>query len=143
MSDNMLHVHNLHAYYGKSHVLHGVNFDVRPGEIVGLSGLLGSGRTEFAKALFGLESGCTGTVKVDGKPVGSGKPGGPARVGAFRESRVVSPRCRRASASSWDLRAPARWPSRPIARERAPGAPASLPACARILCYAPGGGDRG
>ncbi|NBX96769.1 MAG: ABC transporter ATP-binding protein, partial [Betaproteobacteria bacterium] len=34
----MLHVSNLHAFYGKSHVLHGVNFSVQPGEIVGLLG---------------------------------------------------------------------------------------------------------
>lgn len=41
----MLKVNDLHAFYGKSHVLHGVHFDVRPGEIVSLLGRNGSGRS--------------------------------------------------------------------------------------------------
>ncbi|GAB2737243.1 ABC transporter ATP-binding protein [Melaminivora jejuensis] len=50
----MLKIENLHAYYGKSHVLHGVNFEVRPGEIVALLGRNGSGRSTAAKAIMGL-----------------------------------------------------------------------------------------
>ncbi|MDE2414774.1 MAG: ABC transporter ATP-binding protein [Comamonadaceae bacterium] len=50
----MLSVENLHAYYGKSHVLHGVSFEVRPGEIVALLGRNGSGRSTAAKAIMGL-----------------------------------------------------------------------------------------
>ena len=50
----MLKIDNLHAYYGKSHVLHGVSFDVRPGEIVALLGRNGSGRSTTAKAILGL-----------------------------------------------------------------------------------------
>jgi branched-chain amino acid transport system ATP-binding protein len=50
----MLNIRNLHAYYGKSHVLHGVEFDVRPGEIVALLGRNGSGRSTTAKAIMGL-----------------------------------------------------------------------------------------
>jgi len=57
----MLHIQNLHAYYGKSHVLHGVNFDVRQGEIVALLGRNGSGRSTTVKAIMGLVD-CTGTV---------------------------------------------------------------------------------
>ena len=50
----MLKVDNLHAYYGKSHVLHGVNFEVGEGEIVALLGRNGSGRSTTAKAIMGL-----------------------------------------------------------------------------------------
>ena len=50
----MLKIDNLHAYYGKSHVLHGVAFDVQPGEIVALLGRNGSGRSTTAKAIMGL-----------------------------------------------------------------------------------------
>lgn len=50
----MLNIENLHAYYGKSHVLHGVTFDVKPGEIVALLGRNGSGRSTTAKAIMGL-----------------------------------------------------------------------------------------
>jgi simple sugar transport system ATP-binding protein len=46
-----------------------VSFSVREGEILGVTGLLGSGRTEIAEALFGVRPAVSGTVKVDGKPV--------------------------------------------------------------------------
>ncbi|WP_196863937.1 MULTISPECIES: ABC transporter ATP-binding protein [unclassified Polaromonas] len=57
----MLKLTDLHAYYGKSHVLHGVSFDVRPGEIVALLGRNGSGRSTTAKAIMGLVD-CKGSV---------------------------------------------------------------------------------
>ena len=64
----MLRVDNLHAYYGKSHVLHGVNFDVRAGEIVALLGRNGSGRSTTAKAIMGLVE-CQGTIDWNGKAI--------------------------------------------------------------------------
>jgi branched-chain amino acid transport system ATP-binding protein len=50
----MLKLQDIHAYYGKSHVLHGVSFEVNPGEIVALLGRNGSGRSTTAKAIMGL-----------------------------------------------------------------------------------------
>jgi branched-chain amino acid transport system ATP-binding protein len=50
----MLKLQDIHAYYGKSHVLHGVSFAVGPGEIVALLGRNGSGRSTTAKAIMGL-----------------------------------------------------------------------------------------
>jgi branched-chain amino acid transport system ATP-binding protein len=62
----MLKVDNLHAFYGKSHVLHGVHFDVREGEIVALLGRNGSGRSTTAKAIMGMVD-CTGTIDWKGQ----------------------------------------------------------------------------
>ena len=58
---SLLQIDNLHAYYGKSHVLHGVGFHVDAGEIVALLGRNGSGRSTTAKAIMGLVD-CTGSM---------------------------------------------------------------------------------
>ncbi|MCT4783957.1 MULTISPECIES: sugar ABC transporter ATP-binding protein [Exiguobacterium] len=53
---------------------HNVSFDVRAGEIVGFSGLMGAGRTEVMRALFGADRAKAGTVKLNGKPIRIKKP---------------------------------------------------------------------
>jgi branched-chain amino acid transport system ATP-binding protein len=64
----MLKLDDLHAYYGKSHVLHGVQFEVRPGEIVALLGRNGAGRSTTVKAIMGLVHG-TGSVQWKGRQI--------------------------------------------------------------------------
>ena len=64
----MLKIDNLHAFYGKSHVLHGVNFEVGQGEIVALLGRNGSGRSTTAKAIMGLVE-CEGRIDWKGQPI--------------------------------------------------------------------------
>jgi branched-chain amino acid transport system ATP-binding protein len=61
----MLKLDDVHAYYGKSHILHGVHFEVKPGEIVALLGRNGSGRSTTVKAIMGLVEG-TGSVTWNG-----------------------------------------------------------------------------
>ena len=53
----MLKVHNLHAFYGKSHILHGVDLEVQPGEIVALLCRNGSGRSTLVKTIMGMVEG--------------------------------------------------------------------------------------
>jgi branched-chain amino acid transport system ATP-binding protein len=62
----MLKVSNLNAFYGKSHVLHGVDMHVNAGEIVALLGRNGSGRSTTAKSIMGLVD-CKGSVLWQGK----------------------------------------------------------------------------
>jgi ABC-type sugar transport system ATPase subunit len=50
-----------------NHIIHGINFELRQGEVLGLAGLQGSGRTELAQALFGVMPFKTGTVELHGK----------------------------------------------------------------------------
>jgi len=53
-SREVLRIQDLHAYYGESHILHGVNLSVREGEVVTLLGRNGAGRTTTIKSLLGL-----------------------------------------------------------------------------------------
>jgi len=62
----LLHVHNMHAWYGESHILHGIDFEVREGELVTLLGRNGAGRTTTLKAILGLTCKRTGTIEVAG-----------------------------------------------------------------------------
>ncbi len=66
----MLKLTELHAFYGKSHVLHGVNFEVKPGEIVALLGRNGSGRSTTVKTIMGLVEGQGTITWRDGQILG-------------------------------------------------------------------------
>ena len=88
----MLKVDNLHAYYGKSHVLHGVNFEVGEGEIVALLGRNGSGRSTTAKAIMGLVD-AQGLVQWKGQSIQGRKAFEVAHlgIGYVPENREIFP----------------------------------------------------
>jgi branched-chain amino acid transport system ATP-binding protein len=90
---SLLDVNNLHAYYGKSHVLHGVQMNVQPGEIVALLGRNGSGRSTTVKAIMGLVDG-TGSVKFRDQEVLGRKPFEIAHLGLgyVPENRDIFPK---------------------------------------------------
>jgi len=89
----MLKIQNLHAFYGKSHILHGVDMEVNPGEIVSLLGRNGSGRSTTIKTIMGLVDG-HGSVKWNDKEMLGHKPYDIARqgIGYVPESRDVFPK---------------------------------------------------
>jgi branched-chain amino acid transport system ATP-binding protein len=77
----LLRVSALHAYYGESHVLHGVDCHVERGEVVTLLGRNGAGRTTTLKALLGLVAARSGSVVIDGREVIALAPHQIARLG--------------------------------------------------------------
>src|SRR5690606_6281257 len=62
----MLEIEGLNAWYGASHVLHGVSLTVEPGEIVALVGRNGAGKTSTIRAVMGLMPKATGSVRFAG-----------------------------------------------------------------------------
>jgi len=89
----MLQVDQLHAYYGKSHVLHGVSFSVGKGEIVALLGRNGSGRSTTAKAIMGLVD-AQGSILWRGQEIVGRKPFEIAHLGLgyVPENRDIFPK---------------------------------------------------
>ena len=67
MPEAQLSVHDLHAWYGESHVLHGMSFDVNAGEVVTLLGRNGAGKTTTMRAVMGMLPSRKGSVKFEGK----------------------------------------------------------------------------
>ena len=66
MGQRLLEVSGLHAWYGESHVLHGVDFHVDEGEVVTLLGRNGAGRTSTLRAIMGLIGSRRGSVRIRG-----------------------------------------------------------------------------
>ena len=62
----LLQVKDLHGHYGESHVLHGMTFDVRPGEVVTLLGRNGAGKTTTMRAIMGLLRKRAGSIRYEG-----------------------------------------------------------------------------
>jgi branched-chain amino acid transport system ATP-binding protein len=89
----MLELANVHAYYGKSHVLHGVSFEVGAGEIVALLGRNGSGRSTTVKTIMGLVDG-SGSIRWRGQELLGRKAFeiAHAGVGYVPENRDIFPR---------------------------------------------------
>ena len=87
-----LEIRGLHAWYGESHVLHGVDLHVQPGEVVTLLGRNGAGRTTTLRAIMGLTGARSGSIRIGG-------------VEAIRTPAIASPTwawviARRSAASS-------------------------------------------
>jgi len=62
-----LRITDLHAFYGESHILHGVDFSVNKGEVVTLLGRNGAGRTTTLKSILGLVGNRTGSIMINGR----------------------------------------------------------------------------
>ena len=87
-----LAVNNLHAYYGQSHILHGVDMNVNDGEIVSLLGRNGVGRSTTCKAIMGLVA-AQGTVRYRDRDIAGLRPDQVARcgIGYVPEDRQIFP----------------------------------------------------
>jgi len=77
----LMELRGLEAWYGESHVLHGVDIDIREGEVVTLLGRNGAGKTSTLRSIMGLVPRRTGSVKYDGKEFVNARPDVIARAG--------------------------------------------------------------
>jgi branched-chain amino acid transport system ATP-binding protein len=77
----LIRVEQIHTFYGKSHVLHGVSLDVGRGEVVGLLGRNGVGKSTTLKSIMGLVRPTQGQILYEGQPVGGLPPHRLARIG--------------------------------------------------------------
>jgi len=77
----MLALENVHTYYGKSHILHGVSIEVGPGEVVGLLGRNGVGKSTTLKTIMGLVRPAEGRVAFEGRGIGGMAPHRLAHLG--------------------------------------------------------------
>ncbi|HTS83839.1 MAG TPA: ABC transporter ATP-binding protein [Usitatibacter sp.] len=89
----ILEVHDVHAFYGKSHILHGVSLDMNEGEMVTLLGRNGAGKSTTIRSLMGLMKQMKGSVKMFGHEVAGWTPFRIAAsgVGYVPEGRRVFP----------------------------------------------------
>jgi branched-chain amino acid transport system ATP-binding protein len=80
-STPLLKVQNLHAFYGRAHILHSVSFTIEPGEVVAMVGRNGAGKSTTMKAIMGLVPPSSGTVQFDQNDIAGKEPFEIARLG--------------------------------------------------------------
>ena len=122
---DMLDTRGLHAYYGSSHILHGVDFSVAKGEVVALMGRNGMGKTTLIRSMLGLVTPRSGSVHMEGTPITGWPPFRIARLGVayIPEGRGIFPNLWVARTSSWSARASGR--AKLDTSSRPPGVPAT------------------
>lgn len=115
--DFLLEARGIHAFYGISHVLHGVDLSVRRGETIGLMGRNGMGKTTLLKSILGLLPPAAGSVYVSGRDMTSAAPHRIAKAGiayvpegrgifpnlSVRENLVMAARAGVAGRCDWTL----------------------------------------
>jgi branched-chain amino acid transport system ATP-binding protein len=81
VSEPIIDARGLHTYYGSSHILHGIDFAVRPGETVSLLGRNGMGKTTTLRSILGLTRARRGEVRINGRDMTRAEPYRIAREG--------------------------------------------------------------
>src|SRR5262245_45534464 len=76
-----LNLTNIHAFYGDSHILHGVSFSLAPGTVLALLGRNGAGKTTCISTIIGLLAPQEGEIRLYGEPIGGLNPERIARLG--------------------------------------------------------------
>jgi len=116
-SEMLVEARGIHAYYGASHILHGVDFTIRRGETIGLMGRNGMGKTTLLKSMLGLLPPRKGNVLVHGRDMTRAAPHRIARAGiayvpegrgifpnlSVRENLVMAARTGRDGRNDWTL----------------------------------------
>src|SRR5258707_517001 len=89
----MLELHNIHAHYGLSHVVQGIDLGARAGEVVGIFGRNGVGKTTLLKTIAGWLKPTEGEIRIDGKRIDGASPDGICRAGVsfVPEDRRIFP----------------------------------------------------
>ena len=114
----IIEAHELHTYYGASHILHGVDFSVRAGEAIGLMGRNGMGKTTLIRALVGHVPPRRGDVRINGRMMTNTAPHLIARQGiayvpegrgifpnlTVRENLLMAARVGASGRQDWTLR---------------------------------------
>ena len=80
MAPDALSLTNVHAFYGDSHILHGVTFSLRPGALLALLGRNGAGKTTCISVIMGLLNAREGEIRLYGVPIGGLSPERIARL---------------------------------------------------------------
>lgn len=89
----LLTLRDVHTYYGKSHILRGIDLSIGPGEVVSLLGRNGAGRSTTMKTIMGLAPAASGSIVVDGRNTTGWRPYQVARAGVayVPEEREIFP----------------------------------------------------
>jgi branched-chain amino acid transport system ATP-binding protein len=117
LAPDALTLTNVHAYYGDSHILHGISFSLRPGGVMALLGRNGAGKTTCISTIIGLLSPREGDIRLYGKPIAGFDPERIARLGvglvpqgrrifpslSVRENLIVAAQRRDADTKPWSL----------------------------------------
>lgn len=117
MTNDIIRARDVHAWYGSSHVLHGIDFNLKRGETVGLLGRNGMGKSTLIRSLLGHVRQRAGTIELQQRDMSRARPFHAARLGiayvpegrgifpnlSVRENLLMAARAGRNGTTAWDL----------------------------------------